>query len=132
MTSATLLTDRSLPAVRLERHLPDPPDVVWRAITARDELRVLEYTWGGETLRFELTPEGEGTRLVLIDELPASAAARNAAGWESCLDRLAGLEPAGDAWQSRFDVYSASFAPSLGEQEGPPAGHRGSEPDVAR
>ena len=29
MSDATLLTDRARPAVRLERHLPDPPAVVW-------------------------------------------------------------------------------------------------------
>jgi hypothetical protein len=45
-------------------------------------------------LRFELPAEGDATRLVLIDELPPDAAARNAAGWERSLDRLAGLEPA--------------------------------------
>ncbi len=39
MTNATLLTEGALPAVRLERELPDPPEVVWRAITERDQLR---------------------------------------------------------------------------------------------
>ena len=33
------LGDRSRPAIRLERHLPDPPPVVWRALTERDQLR---------------------------------------------------------------------------------------------
>jgi uncharacterized protein YndB with AHSA1/START domain len=166
MTDATLLTDRARPAVRLERHLPDPPDVVWQALTDRDQLRswfpsdvivadgrweagaaisfpfppevadmtltgevlevdapnVLAFTWGEETLRFELSSEDGGTRLVLIDELPANAAARNAAGWDTCLDRLAGLEPSADSWQPRFEAYSAAFEPTLGPQEGPPAG----------
>jgi uncharacterized protein YndB with AHSA1/START domain len=39
MSSGTLLGDRARPAVRLERHLPDPPSVVWRAITDREQLR---------------------------------------------------------------------------------------------
>ena len=39
MTDATLLTDRARPAVRLERHLPDPPELVWRALTEREQLR---------------------------------------------------------------------------------------------
>src|ERR671930_832613 len=39
MTDAELLADRNRPAVRLERHLPDPPAVVWRALTEREELR---------------------------------------------------------------------------------------------
>jgi uncharacterized protein YndB with AHSA1/START domain len=165
MTDAMLLTDRARPAVRLERDLPDPPAVVWRALTDRDELRswfpsdvivergrwevgasitfpfppevidmtltgevldvdeprLLAFTWGEDTLRFELSPQDGGTRLVLIDELPPGAAARNAAGWETCLDRLAGLEPDADAWQPRFEAYAAAFEPALGPQEGPPA-----------
>jgi uncharacterized protein YndB with AHSA1/START domain len=165
MTDATLLTDGPRPAVRLERRLTDPPEVVWAALTdpaqlrawfpsgviveggawrpgaalrfpfppevsdmtltgevlAVDEPRALAFTWGEETLRFELTPEGGGTRLVLIDELPASHAARNAAGWDTCLDKLAGGEPDHDAWKPRFEAYAAEFEPALGPQEGPPA-----------
>ena len=58
-----------------------------------EEPRLLSYSWGDEILRFELTAEGEGTRLVLFNELPAEHAARNAAGWDDCLDQLAGLAP---------------------------------------
>ena len=166
MTDATLITDGSRPAVRLERRLPDPPATVWRALTEREQLRswfpcdviveggewvigavitfpfppevidmtltgevlevdeprLLVFTWGDDTLRFELSPFGDGTLLVLIDELAASGAARNAAGWDTCLDRLAGLEPAPDAWQPRFEAYAARFEPAVGPQEGPPAG----------
>ena len=169
MTDAMLLTDRARPAVRLERRLPDSPQVVWRALTEREQLRswfpcdvivsgglwevgaaitfpfpaevidltltgevlevdepsVLAFTWGEETLRFELSADGDGTRLVLVDELPAGAAARNAAGWETCLDRLAGFDPDPDAWQPHFERYAAAFEPTLGPQEGPPAGHKG-------
>jgi uncharacterized protein YndB with AHSA1/START domain len=165
MTDATLLTDGARPAVRIERHLPDPPAVVWQALTEREQLRswfpcdviveggrwevgatitfpfppdvmdmtltgevlevdepnLLTFTWGDDTLRFELSPEEGGTHLVLVDELPADSAARNAAGWENCLDRLAGLEPASDAWQARFERYAAEFEPALGPQEGRPA-----------
>jgi hypothetical protein len=85
-----------------------------------DEPNVLAFTWGEETLRFELAAEADGTRLVLIDELPPSAAARNAAGWDTCLDRLAGLDSSPDDWRPRFDAYAAAFAPVLGPQEGPP------------
>lgn len=167
MTDARLVSDDpSTPAVRLERHLPDPPHEVWRALTEREQLRswfpsdvivvggrwepgaaitfpfppevidmtltgqvlevdepkLLAFTWGEETLRFELAPEEGGTRLVLIDELPADAAARNAAGWDQCLDMLAGLE--GDSWRQRFEVYAARFEPVLGPQSGPPAGYK--------
>ncbi|HEY2716313.1 MAG TPA: SRPBCC domain-containing protein [Solirubrobacterales bacterium] len=94
---------------------------------AAAEPRELAFTWGEETLRFELSPREGGTRLVLVDELPAGAAARNAAGWETCLDRLAGLEPAADAWKAHFERCAAAFAPELGPQEGPPAGYKGDE-----
>lgn len=161
MTDATLLTDRARPAIRLERRLPDSPEVVWQALTDREQLRswfpcdvilgggrwevgaaitfpfpkevldltltgevleidepnVLAFTWGDDTLRFELAPDGDGTRLVLVDELPPEAAARNAAGWESCLDRLEGREPAPEAWQRRFEEYEAVFEPALGSQQ---------------
>ena len=158
------------PAVRLERYLPDPPAVVWQAITERaqlkswfpcdvivaggawvvgaaitfpfppevidmtltgtvlavDEPRLLSYTWGeDEVLRFELHADGEGTRLVLTDELRAGWAARNAAGWEDCLDRLAGLPADPGAWARRFAAASAAFEPVIGPQEGPPAGYKG-------
>ncbi len=171
MNDATLLTDGTRPAIKLERLLPDPPATVWRALTDRDQLRswfpsdvlveggrwvpgaaisfpfppevidmtltgevlaveepnLLAFTWGEETLRFELSPVGDGTRLVLIDELAATAAARNAAGWETCLDHLAGAEPGPGAWQPRFDAYAAAFEPAIGRQEGPPRGYRGGD-----
>lgn len=98
-----------------------PPEVIDVTLTGEvlevDEPHRLAFTWGEETLRFELWPQDGGTRLVLIDELPPGAAARNAAGWEACLDRLAGGEPG--AWPPRFEAYSAAFEPQLGPQEGP-------------
>jgi uncharacterized protein YndB with AHSA1/START domain len=169
MTSGSLITDGKRPAVRLERHLPDPPSVVWKSITEREHLqawfpcdlvidgglwvvgatisfpfpadviemtlsgkvlaveepRLLSYTWGDEILRFELTAENGGTLLVLIDELAAAHAARNAAGWEDCLDRLTGNDPGKDSWQPRFETYRQAFEPVIGIQEGPPAGYKG-------
>jgi hypothetical protein len=88
-----------------------------------DEPRVLSFSWGEDILRFELTESRDGTRLVLFDELPPSTAARNAAGWEVCLDRLAGITPAPGIWQRRFDHYSPAFEHELGPQEGAPEGH---------
>jgi uncharacterized protein YndB with AHSA1/START domain len=108
---------------------PFPSEVIDMTLTGEvlevDEPTVLAFTWGEEVLRFELSPKSGGTRLVLIDELPANAAARNAAGWEDCLDRLAGLEPAPEAWRTRFAAHSAVFEPVIGPQEGPPAGYKG-------
>jgi uncharacterized protein YndB with AHSA1/START domain len=169
MNHATLLADGARPAVRLERHLADPPSIVWQAITDREQLRswfpcdvvlaggrwevgasisfpfppevvdmtltgevlavdepnALAFSWGEEILRFELSPADGGTHLVLTDELPAGIAARNAAGWDVCLDRLVGLDPGTDAWRARFEAYVVAFEPELGPQEGPPAAYKG-------
>ncbi len=167
MTEATLRPDGRRASVRLERHLADPPEVVWNALTNRDDLRswfpcdvevvggtwrvgaaivfrfspefdmtldgevlvvdeptLLSYSWGEDILRFELVAEGDGTRMVLTDELPPGSAARNAAGWEECLARLDGQQdPAEGSWKAAFDKYAGDFTPSLGLQEDPPAGH---------
>ncbi|MGO9660757.1 MAG: SRPBCC domain-containing protein [Acidimicrobiales bacterium] len=146
-----------------ERHLPQPMETVWRAVTDVGEMRswfptrieidewrvgaslvhhfdghdigpipgtVLEwgpphrvsFTWSDDTISFELSAvPGGGTTFVLTEELSANRAARNAAGWESCLDRLqVGTE--GEPWKARFDRYVAAFEPVLGHQDGPPPG----------
>jgi uncharacterized protein YndB with AHSA1/START domain len=87
-----------------------------------DEPRVLSFTWGEETLTFELSAAGEGTRLVMTDELDPPIAARNAAGWDGCLDRLGGMAPEDGSWNVRFERYVGAFEAALGPQEGPPAG----------
>jgi uncharacterized protein YndB with AHSA1/START domain len=88
-----------------------------------EEPRLLAYTWGEETLCFELTATaGGGTRLALYDVLDPGIAARNAAGWQVCLERLAGRTPADSAWKPLFTQYTAAFEPALGPQEGPPKG----------
>ncbi len=82
----------------------------------------VSFTWSDDTITFELSPTpGGGTIFVLTEELSAAHAARNAAGWDSCLDRLQfGRET--EAWKTRFDHYEASFALILGHQDGPPEG----------
>jgi uncharacterized protein YndB with AHSA1/START domain len=167
MSDASLTTSATREAaIRLERVLADPPSVVWRALTEREQLKAwfpcdvvvadgrwqagagisfvfgpeadglvmegevvevrepesLVFTWGEEMLRFTLTPQGTGTLLVLVDELRPGIAARNAAGWDACLDLLAAGAPDKDAWKPRFAHYTELFTPKLGEQEGPPAG----------
>jgi uncharacterized protein YndB with AHSA1/START domain len=82
----------------------------------------VSFTWGSDRIAFELTeaPDG-GTMFVLTEELNASHAARNAAGWEACLDRLQlGVEA--ESWKLRFERYVAAFQPILGPQDGPPKG----------
>jgi uncharacterized protein YndB with AHSA1/START domain len=79
----------------------------------------LVFTWGEDTIGFELSPADGGTTFVLTEELGAAKAARNAAGWEVCLERLV-TGSVGEDWGSRFARYTAAYEPVLGAQEGPP------------
>jgi uncharacterized protein YndB with AHSA1/START domain len=87
-----------------------------------DPPRRVSFTWANDTITFELAPaEGGGTLFVLTEELDANHAARNAAGWEACLDRLEGCQER-ETWKERFDRYVDGFEPVLGPQDGPPDG----------
>ena len=94
-------------------------------VTEYDPPRLLAYTWGPSTLRFELEPDGDGCLLVFTDTLPREESAKNAAGWEVCLGdldrRLAGEEPAGrepDDWSELHEGYAARFGvdPEVGRR----------------
>ncbi|HLK42894.1 MAG TPA: SRPBCC domain-containing protein [Thermoleophilia bacterium] len=119
-----IVTDRWQVGAKLTFVFPDHPEYTTTGtVLELDEPRLLVYSWGEDTLRFELTPMASGgTRLILVDEVAAGVAARNAAGWDLCLDRLAGGSPADDAWRALFARYRTAFEPALGPQEGPPAG----------
>jgi hypothetical protein len=56
-------------------------------VTLADRPRVLEYLWGGEKLRWELTESGAGTGMRLTHHLcDRATGAMMAAGWHMCLD----------------------------------------------
>jgi uncharacterized protein YndB with AHSA1/START domain len=97
--------------------LPPLPGTVLECV----EPHRLVFTWGEDTIGFQLSPTDGGTVFVLTEELGAATAARNAAGWEVCLERLVG-GGAGDDWAPRFDRYRTAYEPLLGAQEGPPVG----------
>jgi uncharacterized protein YndB with AHSA1/START domain len=91
-----------------------------------DELRRLVFTWGDDVLTFELSEEdgGEACRLafsVVLDD--AGKAARDSAGWESCLDMLAVAaagetpeRPAGTgAWNEYYEHYREAGFPATAE-----------------
>lgn len=66
-----------------------------------DRPRALAFRWGEDELRFELHPEADGTRLTLVDTVDdVTRAARDAAGWHECLDRL----------QAHLDGQTPAFA----------------------
>jgi uncharacterized protein YndB with AHSA1/START domain len=89
--------------------VPDWPD---GTVTACDPPRLLAHTWGEDSLRWEIEPHAEGSRLTLTHTFDDRfKAARDAAGWHLCLDGLSA------ALGGR-----ASVAPA--EAEGVPAGWR--------
>ena len=58
-------------------------------VTRADAPRTLEFTWGGNDLRWELAPSGErGTRLTLWHAISRPYIAMGAAGWHVCFDVL--------------------------------------------
>jgi len=88
---------------------------------------LLELRWGDEVLRFALQPDGDGCVLTFTDIFEElGKAARDGAGWHSCLDLL-GHAIAGRAapwssaerWRQLRDAYVESFGPSA-STTGPP------------
>ena len=65
----------------------DATDDVAASVTRAEPHRTLEYTWGGELIRWELAPTPAGTRLTLRHTMSdRKRAAGYAAGWHMCLD----------------------------------------------
>ena len=145
MNDGTLVTVDDRHVIRFERRLDHAVERVWRAITEPGELsnwfppeepitvtesdppRLLEGTWFGDKLRFELTPDGDGCTLVFTHTFAdRDTAARTAAGWDRCLARLEGLlagEPMGEkesleAWPEIHERYAEEFGvdPELGRR----------------
>ncbi|MGE7825943.1 SRPBCC family protein [Paenibacillus sp. NPDC093718] len=86
-------------------------------ITDYRELSVLEYTWGEDRVRFELHPEAEGCRLVLIETITkiTDHTPKDIAGWDVCLDVIEALldgrtlESRKDAWSEKYEQYVQVF-----------------------
>jgi predicted 3-demethylubiquinone-9 3-methyltransferase (glyoxalase superfamily)/uncharacterized protein YndB with AHSA1/START domain len=96
-------------------------------VTDYEPPSVLGYTWGEDHLRFELRPHDDGTLLVLTHTFDdRNKAARDAAGWAHCLDRLAGLEPAG-TWLELNRGYEDAFGIAPQDATPPPVGVEVSE-----
>jgi uncharacterized protein YndB with AHSA1/START domain len=80
------------------------------SVVELDPPRVFAFLWGAELLRFELAEEGGGCRLTLTHVISnADEAARNAAGWHACLDKLAGTK---SDWQPLYEEYVRRGLPS--------------------
>ena len=64
------------------------PLVSETTVTRADAPHLLEYTWGGFDMRWELEPSGGGTRLTLWTNIDRRFISMGAAGWHICLDVL--------------------------------------------
>ena len=86
---APFVTDASLGtvgSVNLTWVVTGRPQVT--TVTRADAPRALEYTWGGNEMRWELEPLGAGTRLTLWTMINRRFIAMGAAGWHICFDVL--------------------------------------------
>jgi uncharacterized protein YndB with AHSA1/START domain len=131
--------------LRLERRYRHPVERVWRAISEpaelaqwfpadapmevveRDAPHRLLATWFGDTLRFELRPDGPGCVLVFTHEFAErDVAARTAAGWDRCFARFEALlaeQPMSEAvslelWPDVHERYAERFGvdPEIGRR----------------
>lgn len=64
------------------------PHVTETKVMRADAPKVLEYTWGGNDMRWELEAHDGGTRLTLWTSIDRRFISMGAAGWHICLDVL--------------------------------------------
>jgi uncharacterized protein YndB with AHSA1/START domain len=118
--------DRSLAAVgkvKLSTAGAPKPQVSETTVKRAEASKLLEYSWGGGDLRWELEPLGGGTRLTLWHNIDRGFISWGAAGWHVCFDvleRLLAGEPIGrivgaeamkfDGWQRLTAEYAKQFS----------------------
>lgn len=131
--------DRSLAAVgpvKLTTVGTPKPQISESAVKRAEAPRLLEYTWGGNDLRWELTPRADGTRLTLWHNIDRGFIAWGAAGWHVCfdvLDRHLAGEPLGrivgadamafEGWRRLTAEYAKQFGIET-QKESPDAAKR--------
>ncbi len=103
------------------------PHVTDGTVLRAEAPTLLEYNWGGQQLRWQLEPHGEGTRLTLWHNIAQRFISWGAAGWHICFDvmdrhlagRPIGRLVAGEALQ--FDGWqrlNKEYARQFGVEEG--------------
>ncbi len=119
--------DRSLASpgpVRLSTVGTPASQVSETRVTRADAPTLLEYQWGGNDLRWQLEPLGDGTRLTLWHSIDRGFISMGAAGWHICFDVLArflAAEPlgrivAGEAMNFDWPRLNAEYAKQFGIQ----------------
>ena len=64
------------------------PHVTETTVTRAEAQKLLEYSWAGGDMRWELEAVGSGTRLTLWTNIDRRYIAMGAAGWHVCFDVL--------------------------------------------
>jgi uncharacterized protein YndB with AHSA1/START domain len=123
--------DRNLGAVgpvKLSTVGAPKPQVSETQVKRAEAPRLLEYSWGGNDMRWELEPQGAGTRLTLWHNIDKGFISMGAAGWHICFDvleqllagapigRIVGMEAMKFGWPR----LNAEYAEQFGVE--PPAG----------
>ncbi len=98
------------------------PHVTEGSVKRAESPRVLEFSWGGNDMRWELEPLANGTRLTLWHDIGRRFVSMGAAGWHICFDVLdrfltghpIGRIVGGDAmkfggWQRLHAEYAKQF-----------------------
>jgi uncharacterized protein YndB with AHSA1/START domain len=105
-------------------------------VARADAPKVLEYTWGGNDVRWELESIGGGTRLTLWHNIARGFISMGAAGWHICLDvldrylsgtpigRIVGAEAMKFEWQRLNAEYAKQFG--IEAPDWPPKASQGS------
>ncbi len=98
------------------------PHITETTVLRAEAPKLLEYTWGGNEMRWELEASGSGTRLTLWTSIDRRYIAMGAAGWHICfdvLDHLLSGDPIGritgpetmkfSGWQRLAAEYKKQF-----------------------
>ncbi len=107
--------------VKLTTVAAPTPHVTETTVRRADVPKVLEYTWGGQDIRWELEALGGGTRLTLWHNIDRRFISMGAAGWHICFDvldhllsgtaigRMVGGEAMKFDWQRLNSEYAQQF-----------------------
>ncbi len=106
---------------------------------AFDPPSLMELRWADDVLRFELEPDGSGCVLRLSVTFPEGGkAARDAAGWHVCLERLQGVcdgadvsWPTSEHWRAVHPTYVERLGPEASAIGPPEQWERVNRPDLA-
>jgi uncharacterized protein YndB with AHSA1/START domain len=109
-----------LPPDAQARHdIPDADMVSYGEVTVVDPPRLLEYTWSGEILRWELEPADTGCRLRFTNVFDdREIAAGDGAGWHVALEALGAVLEGRDVHRpalfDRADEMAGTYACAFG------------------